>query len=231
MIKQLLIFSLVICFTFAASCKGIKATDGTTYDLSKLAGTTYSAKKLPDGLNSYDYDFRICDDIGKCGDMDTSSLCQKWSEDGQASLGKFTDGPTGLANGAGVSITYTDGEPLSPSRGQPKVPRTAVWTINCDQSVKTIELVTVNHAPDSTEYKVEAKSMHACPHKGGSSSGGTIFLILLIVVAVVYFAGGIVFNKVRGNDEILPHQELWVGLPGLVKDGVGFITSKTCMRS
>eukprot|EP01130_Rhizamoeba_saxonica_P006924 TRINITY_DN2779_c0_g1_i1.p1 TRINITY_DN2779_c0_g1~~TRINITY_DN2779_c0_g1_i1.p1 ORF type:complete len:240 (+),score=65.45 TRINITY_DN2779_c0_g1_i1:75-794(+) len=230
--KIILSLAMLIAVTLASNCGSIKAADGTKYNIASLEGTVYTASQLPDGPSKYDYSFAVCDLLSKpCGVMEEASLCQEWN-DGAASLGKYTSTGTGQNGGVGVLISYTDGEPFSPSRGQPKVPRTATLNITCDKSVKTIQLVSVVHDADTAEYKAVALSAHACPGGGGSSggSGGAIFLIILLVVAIVYFAGGIAYNKIKQNDELLPQQTFWVGLPGLVVDGGKFIGSKTCCR-
>lgn len=62
----------------------------------------------------------------------------------------------------------------------------------------------------------------------GAATGlslGWIIIILLVVSLVLYLAYGFFLARRRGESgirDILPHQEFWSSLPGLVKDGCEF---------
>jgi len=56
-------------------------------------------------------------------------------------------------------------------------------------------------------------------------SGGSLFLILLLAVIVLYCVIGIAFMRLKKGatgSEMIPHQQFWRELPGLVKDGCVF---------
>lgn len=62
---------------------------------------------------------------------------------------------------------------------------------------------------------------------GGMATGGKVFVILLSGFAV-YFVGGAVYKKQYGDGELeIPHKGFWTEtLPGAVKSGAGFVSSK-----
>eukprot|EP00035_Acanthoeca_spectabilis_P020364 m.432495 g.432495 ORF g.432495 m.432495 type:complete len:282 (+) comp17443_c0_seq1:45-890(+) len=69
-------------------------------------------------------------------------------------------------------------------------------------------------------------------HTGGEEKKeetGWVLVGLLLGGFAIYFAAGYTYNwKVKGAEpsERVPNKEFWVGLPGLIKDGFRFTTSK-----
>jgi hypothetical protein len=123
--------------------------------------------------------------------------------------------------------------------------RTAWIVVECDAGAADFGWV-VNNPKGSLEYNITGKSKLACnpdapkpsdgPSKGGGGggkkkklSGGWIFNIIVLVGGFVYLVGGMVFKSQRlgaAGAEMVPNIEMWRGLPGLIKDGFGFIKEK-----
>jgi hypothetical protein len=95
----------------------------------------------------------------------------------------------------------------------------------CAPGVQTASLYkAVQNTTEACHYRLYFKTQHACVNVGMSS--GSVFLLILFVGGTVYFLGGGLFNYLaHGRFEIL-HKAFWLGLPGLVSDGVLFVKDK-----
>ncbi|XP_033631741.1 uncharacterized protein LOC117293505 [Asterias rubens] len=66
------------------------------------------------------------------------------------------------------------------------------------------------------------------PPPASGISHGSILCILFSLLVVAYFVGGALFlrfGRHAQGKEIIPNYEMWVGVPGNIKDGVLFVTS------
>eukprot|EP01130_Rhizamoeba_saxonica_P006725 TRINITY_DN2687_c0_g1_i2.p1 TRINITY_DN2687_c0_g1~~TRINITY_DN2687_c0_g1_i2.p1 ORF type:complete len:128 (-),score=29.57 TRINITY_DN2687_c0_g1_i2:63-446(-) len=123
-----------------------------------------------------------------------------------------------MENGEGVELLYDNG--LNNANG--------IIKITC-QKGPMVGGLSVTLPPDGSvkDYTIEFKSPAACPVKTGIS-GGTTFLILLLLVVALYLGGGAFWNHRKGESglDLIPHKGFWATIPGLVKDGAGYIKSK-----
>jgi len=225
----LIVLVLAQCGTTYSACT-YTATDGSHYDLSALS-TEYTIS-----ANDYNYKVMICKTLATtCYGM-TQSVCRisVWGgveyACGTSSAMTFRD--YSIPN-QGVGIFYDGGEACGGT------PRTSTINIICDTSTEA----TLVSATESTgcDLIFTMRSKHACPSagggggKGGGSGGskklspGSILLIIVLVGAVVYLAAGVFYRtKFQGAEGInrVPNIELWISLPGLVKDGFLFTYNK-----
>ncbi|XP_048755148.1 uncharacterized protein LOC125666064 isoform X1 [Ostrea edulis] len=75
-------------------------------------------------------------------------------------------------------------------------------------------------------YNLSFKSKYSCPRSDAGLSAGTILIIIFVAMIPVYLIGGVLFQVfVRKNSgmKVIPNYNFWVGLPGLIKDGMLFI--------
>ncbi|XP_060066319.1 uncharacterized protein LOC132546613 [Ylistrum balloti] len=105
--------------------------------------------------------------------------------------------------------------------------RTTTVVLQCDT---TEDFLPVGEIPNSQPplYIYVYSTPNACLKPLGLSAG-TILIIVLICVIAVYLIGGVLFNKLKkGNSgkDLIPQRELWVSLPGLIKDGVFFVVKR-----
>ncbi|XP_071108522.1 cation-dependent mannose-6-phosphate receptor-like [Haliotis cracherodii] len=116
--------------------------------------------------------------------------------------------------------------------------RESFITVICDPSYDE-PFVEIQGSQGDPQYYGRITSKCACPdgcHKTTyeveiSVSGGSILLIIVLVLIFVYLVGGITYNKYRRQAtgrEVLPNSSFWGALPGLVKDGFGFVIG--CFR-
>jgi len=227
-IAPLLLCLLGVAYV-AAKCGEYVATDGTKYNLDPLTRTPdYQGKE--DGQD-YVYWWNFCQDLAQTGCFPAPAVSQVSQTGTCISLGysppKFGDHPDGPKKG--VKITYTNSKD---SFCGGNVNRVSVIVVSC--SAKDTELVKITE-PGVCEYQFAMNSKFACPPGGipgigpGGLSPGSIFLIIFFVGFALYFAiGSVVMWKVKGATgiEILPNSGFWVGLPGLIKDGFGFVKGK-----
>ncbi|KAL4222887.1 hypothetical protein ACF0H5_018927 [Mactra antiquata] len=107
--------------------------------------------------------------------------------------------------------------------------RKSLVTLVCnpDMSIPTIEVL---GETSITEYSFTLTSAAACtvPSEysvGGGLSGGSILLIIAFSLICGYLIAGVVFQKFRqkatGSD-LVPNKDLWLSIPGLIKDGCKF---------
>jgi len=89
-------------------------------------------------------------------------------------------------------------------------------------------------------YHLNWKSAYACPSGGGGGGGGSgddgmgispgwIFIIILLGIGVMYLILGVAFKKFLRDAhgwELIPNNEFWFALPGLVIDGNKYLWRK-----
>ncbi|XP_033762957.1 uncharacterized protein LOC117344335 [Pecten maximus] len=105
--------------------------------------------------------------------------------------------------------------------------RTTTVILQCDS---TEEFLPVGEIPDSKPpvYVFVYSTPNACLKPLGLSAGSVLIIIFVCLLAI-YLVGGVLFNKIKkGNSgkDLIPQRQLWVSLPGLVKDGVFFVIKR-----
>lgn len=105
--------------------------------------------------------------------------------------------------------------------------RVTTVVLQCD-SVE--DFLPLGEIPNSKppQYVFIYASPNACLKPSGISAGSVI-IIAFAGLIVVYLIGGVLFNKIKkGNTgkDLIPQRELWVSLPGLIKDGVFFLIKR-----
>jgi len=209
-----------------AQCN-VTAEDGAKYSIPQagpfeLTGTT--------GEVDYTYVYMICAELPRgCKMVLGQVLCQEWGDRGtteQIYCGKFgTQAVVPIPGGKGVALEYSGG----------LGGRTATVAVLCDPQAEQPTRGEIQNP--GIGYQISVFWKHGCPlgHKGsgggkkGGLSGGSILLICLLCVTVTYFVAGTLFNKYqrhREGSEIIPNRDFWIGIPGLVKDGVVFTYHK-----
>ncbi|XP_072028007.1 cation-dependent mannose-6-phosphate receptor-like [Amphiura filiformis] len=128
-------------------------------------------------------------------------------------------------NSAGTEITYTE--------TYEDVPRTSVLTLECDINGKQNNPTLTREGEQMQKYHFTLKSICACANGckngndgSGSLSVGSILCIIFSALVVIYLISGVLFMKLaRGAEgkEIIPNVELWMNLPGYIKDGCFFL--------
>jgi len=181
-------------------------------------------------FNSYGlwYDYNV--DPETCKNLATQQSPQSWA---------LIDNTNAWS---GVSVMYIDGDNANSDCPSTSVYTQVLFQFVCDSTASVAQFKNVKLPPsDQTStciYTFNFAAAGACPtvvltpgpsgDNGGdtgssssSLSGGWIFLIILFVVTFVYFVGGGSVNYYRGQRgaDIVPNKNLWVELPGLVKDG------------
>ncbi|OWF54299.1 uncharacterized protein LOC110445309 [Mizuhopecten yessoensis] len=137
---------------------------------------------------------------------------------------------------ASASFSYKDGASID----QPKLgevltvtylaadnARSTTVILQCDP---TEDFLPVGEIQSSTPpvYVFVYSSPNAC-FKPSGLSAGSVLLIIFICLIAVYLIGGVLFNKLkRGNSgkDLIPQRQLWVSLPGMIKDGVFFVVKR-----
>jgi hypothetical protein len=234
MIRALICLALCAVVLAQPSCTGVKASDGTGYDLTAFANTIFQDIYNANG-QQYTLNISICGanpaPCGACG-ANTAGVCQIWGPTSQSTkcFGTWSSAEViGLAGGKGVQLKYHGGEPCGTC--VPSGPRSAVITIACNPSATAVTWNTPYGAePGLTpNFYINGTSAHACPGGGASGMGGWIFIIIVVCLLFVYFVGGIIFNaavkKQRGK-EMVPNSEFWCDLPALIGDGFKFLIGK-----
>jgi len=207
-------------------CGSYTASDGSKYNLNDLTKTSdYTGTE--EGQPSWSYSWNFCQviSVGTCfpapmvAQISGTGTCISLGY-GVPKIAQHPDGPK-----KGVMLTYTNTQDNQCGTTN----RVSNVIVGCSQAETTLVKIT---EPGSCVYDFTMTSKYACPIGGsgpGGLSGGSIFLIIFFVSAVLYFAiGSIVMWKVKGASgiEILPNSAFWVGLPGLLKDGVLFLKGK-----
>jgi len=226
------------------SCSGIKASDGSSYDLSQLstAGILNAPQTGTDGT-PYVYNVTVCGNQpmgcnnANCAGPNTAGICQTWS-DGSGSharcCGRFDGSATvvALTGKRGVVITYDNGDACGSCL--PAGPRSTILTILCGGSGVWSPVTVTGGAPNIPAIiYINGTSGTLCGGSG-SLSGGWIFIIILLCLGFVYLIGGIIFNaaiRKQSGKEMIPNITFWSDMPGLIADGGRFIGNKVRGKS
>jgi len=206
-------FALVALLARAqgADCsQPFQSSSGDTYDIKPLIGQIITGTGYG---NTYKVSVctttlpwcGLCPDAGFCEMLNGYDNC----------VGMF-QAVTGLANGAGVELSYPNGE----------FGRTGTLKIMCDAGASGFTDILVQNDGDL----MIAKHALACPGAGGLAAGqlspGGVILIILLCLVVVYFVGGAAYlHFVQGNEvglDLVIHREFWAVIPALVIEGVMF---------
>jgi len=230
-----LVTCLVLCSLVApsqASCGPLTGADGSKYDLDPL--TTASDYIGKEEATTYTYYYNFCQNIK------TATSCTPTPAAQVSTTGTCT--PIGLlpatsiteSSKGNIKIVYTNNNDLC---GNPKtIPRISTFYLSC--STVEYNLVKIEE-PGTCQYVFNIQSKYACPvgskppPSGGNNedkmSGGEIFLIIFFVSIAAYFLVGVVVKWRVYNAtgvELIPNTELWLGLPGLIRDGFLFVKNK-----
>lgn len=115
--------------------------------------------------------------------------------------------------------------------------RASIVKYKCDPSVDPPKYsISGETSPGSMKYGFTITSRAACPGgagAAGSISAGSILLIVFFMVLFVYLVTGVIFNRVyrqKSGREVIPNVTFWTALPGLIKDGFGFIVARISRR-
>jgi len=226
------------CGTFVGDKSGAK------YNLDPLTkAVDYQGKEAAQA--SYTYWYNFCQNINKA----TSGItCTNPTPTAQVSntgtcisVGYLPPDIKELDTKNGVTMVYTNNNDLC---GNPKtIPRVSSFILNCAAKTE-YELVGIDEPVGQVcQYRFTINTKYACPGGGGSSNTGSssggkhsggvgpgwVFIIIFVCVATVYFAAGAVVKwKVYNANgvELVPNTELWLGLPGLIRDGFLFVKNK-----
>jgi len=233
--KLLLVLFLGAVFA-ANTC--VYDIDGKHFDLSGLILTDpsrpYDAQYAV-GSSTWDFYFAICDNLDSTftdqyDDCTTSSQLPaaaiQIDQYGQCKrVGVFEPRhhfSTLTQEDHILNITYGGGAYCFGAQHD----RQIHFLITCAQTAKP---PTINEVPpQSCFYNVYWDHPAGCPISGsaGGISAGTVLLIITLVLMTCYFAGGILFQKLKRGatgKEIIPCAGFWFGLPGLVWDGMKFL--------
>jgi len=229
------LLSLVNCqsqrFETPVPCVWTDPGTGKIYDLSPLSGKGNSNGDyyLPKGPGQgWDIWLQVCAQLATptCGN--NIAGCQSWSASGKASIGAANSlqfqPAAGLNPGQyGVTIEFTQGD----------LDRRMEIDFVCDSGAGNGMPAFSGESP-THHYNFKWTSAMSCPVSGsGGLSGGSILLIIFAGLLVIYVVAGVLFNILKRHAtgvEIIPNVELWISIPGLVKDGVMYLVHKTIRR-
>jgi len=238
--QKLWLLALILCLAVlvggaspSGSYKCSFSLGGSHYDLSPLKSHQQTVNYVDEKKKAYITYIAVCAalpvSMGSCKD---SAACQTWTCNGiqcQKSMGSVS---TVVAQALGGNYNGSSGVRLSFTGGDDG--RSAEIDLICDASSSSFGTVKYINENPQLHYNWQWTTKYACPTKSSSKlSGGSILLIMVFVLVVVYFAAGAVFMKfIRHAEgiEIVPNVHFWTAIPGLTKDGVLFVVSKTCRR-
>jgi len=222
----MIFFSSLLLLFLTKQAKGCTFTthDGT-FDLSKIAGQSYSFH-----FGDY-FSFSICDNVAS-SDRCTAPLtgaCAIQDHDGSCySMGTWDSSSKVTSTNSSLTVKFQNGSPDGCQIGSTPFPRSITYNFICNENEEaTIEMVT---EPQTCFYTAFVKTKYVCSDyiihsssSGGGLSDGSIFLICLLVFVTVYCLGGFGFNKYKSSAEGLqafPQASFWcTRLPFLVKTG------------
>jgi len=126
-----------------------------------------------------------------------------------------------------VTVTYSDGDSCSTGKLKTKI------YVNCQQTANPGYFYNIDQPNDceATLYMWAAagcgKDVAYPDEKDGGEVFAIVVLVLMLVGVVAYFGVGAFYNykfkEARTPGELIIHKDFWVGLPGLMKDGIMFI--------
>jgi len=227
--------SLVAAVDGPFNCTAIVLDDAHgkaySYDLSRL----YHEPQLSDSLYYQDPLTTELTYVNLCGTTTTqcspsSPVCKRsglWSTMGFGDL--YTQQivlieAEGVDSGKGVTVHYSQGEYCPGSAGT-----SSTINVLCgdDEAVTDVSL-----SKDGCSIVITIKSQAGCgtpeTYPGGAGDTFAIVLLILIIVGVILYIGiGMIVNwKVKGATtvrEMIPQNEFWCALPGMIVDGCKFI--------
>jgi len=219
------------------TCKAeLEYSDGTkyTFDLSGLQHPSGKEDMVArDSSNENTYYINICGQVSTQSQAECrgASVCQHslsgdYKNAGTLSSQKFKvdddDKP-----GEGIVVYYGGGDACSGN----DIRQSSIY-IECDAKADDPIFSAVEEVKHCS-YKIKVSSKYGCGKKSGSGGGGgdtaaLVILLILIFGFILYFGLGVLYQKkVKGAEsgrDLIIHNEFWCALPGLVKDGVLFIT-------
>jgi len=224
----MLLFPSLLLLFLTKQTKGCKfKTDDGTFDLSKIAGKSYS---YPSTTGDY-YMFSFCDNVASsdrclskvsdsCAIQDHSSNCY--------SMGTWDTSYELDSTNSSLSIAFQNGDPDGCNTGSTPFPRAVNFKFECNEN-QEVSIESVGETI-TCFYKVKVATKYVCSDhiihtssSGGGLSGGSIFLICLLVFVTVYCFGGFGFNKYKRSAEgiqAFPQANFWCEkLPFWVKTG------------
>jgi len=229
----------VCCMAGNDECKPeITSSDGNKYvfDLTSLhhapgAQDTLVSHDSRPGQNQ-DYYINICGEVTMASDNQCAgaSVCQKTQDDvinaGSFRTQEFASNKDGEP-GKDLIVKYGEGKQCNSG----PIRSTTIY-FDCDTSALTPHVEPVQEVSGCT-YVIHIKTKYACGVRADSVSGGgdtaaLVILLILLGVVLLYFGLGVVYQiKVKGAStprEYIIHNEFWCAIPGMIKDGVLFIT-------
>jgi len=220
------------------ACTGIKAPDGSTYDISSLNGV-YQISQETD--NTYVYNISICGRStnlcagnGACAGIGDAGVCQTWAPSFTTCCGSYPGGVTGLNGGAGVVIHYSNGDKCG-GCAPPEARETYVYLLCGNGATPTGGTISGGEKGATPVFNATFHTSVGCVGGvGRGPSGGWIFIIIFFCVLFVYVVGGIIFNiavrKMSGK-EVFPNSSFWCEVPALIRDGGICIRNKVSGKS
>jgi len=208
-------------------CAGIRANDGSVYDLTGLPTITGVD---PNDNFKWSYSVNLCSPLPIACDvclMDAGYCQVSPSRQTIFCVGSASQPPisfAGLDGGKGVVATFT-----SPADKGGTV-RKGLVTVNCNSEASQPQNIKIHNPNDPTGYTISFDHALGCGTGGGGAlSGGSIFLILLFAGLAGYFLAGVIFlGAVKGQrgKEMIPNLGFWTLVPGLIQDGATFSIKK-----
>jgi len=222
-----LLLGIYLITTGSAVCTGIKANDGTAYDLTGLP--TITGVDPADNFK-WTYSTNLCSPLPMACDvcaMDAGYCQVSPSRQTIFCVGSSSAPPiaiAGLDGGKGVVATFTS----PPDKGG--TVRKGTVTVNCDAAAAQPQNIKIHNPDNPTGYYISFDHVLGCGNGGGGAlSGGSIFLILVFAGIAAYFLAGVIFlGAVKGQrgKEMIPNLGFWTMVPGLIQDGATFSIKK-----
>ncbi|XP_062582047.1 cation-dependent mannose-6-phosphate receptor-like [Saccostrea cucullata] len=220
------LFKLIYYISAQKTCKKVnsckcKLDDGKVIDLDPLAKSNGPA--FLDVLDSGGVDYfswNPCKSFSE-GACSNAAVCQTHAGT-QYNCGTQDSAVFGYDDANSVyTITYS-----ADSFTKSNDVRTTTLYLYCDQGPDVFQ--PIGEAVQGT-YALIFKGKYACPRDGGGMSAGTIIIIIFFSLLAVYLIGGVLFQiliKKNSGKNAIPNSSFWIGLPGLIKDGVFFIVRR-----
>lgn len=184
--------------------------------LRKIANLEFSAE-----VSGWNVAFTPCRNAYKCPN-ETVMLCQYLDAGDTVVLSSMSSVKASAWSNAGGGHGYEWIIQNGESCGEVYGDRLVDFNFTCGPTTDmTIQVSETSPCRYSVQATVECSA--AAPVSGGGE-GGTIFVIVFFVSAILYCGIGAALNHRKGltGTEMIPQREFWMGLPGLVKDGIKF---------